>query len=197
MDTKKPLCAIPGCGKRGRITRGWCVNHYARWLRFGDPLGTAKTAIKHRQEKLSFLATAARCSSDECLIWPFAKSASGYGAIWIDGKDQAVHRIVCELAHGDCPSPKHETAHQCGHRDCVNGRHLRWATRKQNHADKLLHGTAQRGERHPMVKLKEIEVQAIRALRGKMKQRDIAAKFGITIATVVSIYGHRHWKWLQ
>jgi hypothetical protein len=33
-------CSIPGCGKTGVLTRTWCVNHYARYRRWGDPLGS-------------------------------------------------------------------------------------------------------------------------------------------------------------
>lgn len=31
-------CIIPGCGKAIRA-RGWCVSHWGRWHRYGDPLG--------------------------------------------------------------------------------------------------------------------------------------------------------------
>lgn len=30
------ICSINGCGQKG-ITRGWCVNHYQRWRRWGNP----------------------------------------------------------------------------------------------------------------------------------------------------------------
>jgi len=30
-------CSVPGCISHGRLKRGWCNTHYARWLRWGDP----------------------------------------------------------------------------------------------------------------------------------------------------------------
>lgn len=34
------LCSIPGCGKR-HLAKGWCLTHYTRWHRRGDPLSLA------------------------------------------------------------------------------------------------------------------------------------------------------------
>lgn len=31
-----PSCAVPTCSRSARV-RGWCVMHYRRWLRTGDP----------------------------------------------------------------------------------------------------------------------------------------------------------------
>lgn len=32
------MCSVDGCGDAGRTKRGWCLFHYDRWRRFGDPL---------------------------------------------------------------------------------------------------------------------------------------------------------------
>lgn len=31
------VCKFEGCGKTGRIARGWCDKHYKRWQKHGDP----------------------------------------------------------------------------------------------------------------------------------------------------------------
>lgn len=36
-------CAIEGCDSQQRLVRGWCLNHYRRWRRTGDPLGAQIT----------------------------------------------------------------------------------------------------------------------------------------------------------
>lgn len=35
-------CSVPGCRRRHRA-RGWCLIHYLRWWRYGDP-----TTLKRR-----------------------------------------------------------------------------------------------------------------------------------------------------
>ena len=32
------ICSVEGCGKAGKLTRGWCPKHYRRWQVHGDPL---------------------------------------------------------------------------------------------------------------------------------------------------------------
>lgn len=31
------MCSIEGCGRSGRLVRGWCLRHYNRWHKWGDP----------------------------------------------------------------------------------------------------------------------------------------------------------------
>jgi hypothetical protein len=119
---------------------------------------------------------------DECLIWPYAKAANGYGRIRIDGRTRVVSQVVCEMAHGDKPTNKHQAAHSCGNGmdGCVTKRHLSWKTRKENEADKLLHGTRHRGDQNRLAKISEENVAEVLSLRGKLSQQKIASMFGIS-----------------
>lgn len=63
------------------------------------------------------------------------RKSSGYGAyslkvgakkIHVD-----VHRYICELAHG-APSEGQYALHCCDNRKCVNKRHLRWGSHRDN-----------------------------------------------------------------
>jgi hypothetical protein len=83
---------------------------------------------------------------DDCLIWPFSRDAHGYGQLASDRTVRRAHRVMCEIAHGPKPAPGFVAAHTCGkgREGCVNPRHLRWASQKENMADKLLHGTSNR-----------------------------------------------------
>jgi hypothetical protein len=67
-------------------------------------------------------------------------------ANWRPRTVRRAHRVMCEIAHGPKPAPGFVAAHTCGkgREGCVNPRHLRWASQKENMADKLLHGTSNR-----------------------------------------------------
>src|ERR1039458_3356779 len=77
--------------------------------------------------------------TDQCIAWPFGESGHGYGAKVSDLGYP--HQFICRKFHGPEPTAKHEVAHGCGNRICINPKHLRWATHTENEADKLLHGT--------------------------------------------------------
>lgn len=142
---------------------------------------------------------ALRYTGNECLTWPFGKVSKGYGLVSIDGKKVVASRYVCELAHGAPPTPKHDAAHSCGKGDegCITQSHLSWKTRAENMADKLIHGSHNRGERHNMVKLTEAEAREILSLKGIETQRATAARLGITRSNVSAIHRGKSWAWLS
>lgn len=188
------LCSIPHCGKPHKA-RGFCVPHYNRLCTHGDPLGGRTT----RDELLHFIKEVAiRHSSPDCLTWPYAKDAHGYGKISVDGKMVLAHRYVCELAHGAPPTPEHEAAHSCGkgHDACIAPGHLDWKTHAENEADKLGHGTHNRGERCGSAKLTETDVREIICMKGVESQRNLANRFGVTPGTVAKIHLGMRWGWL-
>ena len=191
------LCSIEGCG-RPVDARGWCKAHWKRWRRHGDPLGGGTPY----GEPMAFLEAAAASVSDECILWPYASIPAQYGYIRIDGKAQPAHRVVCEMAHGPAPSPDHQAAHDndgqpCKSPLCVNPNHLRWATPRENNADKTNHDTLNRGERNSNAKLSEAEVGQILALRGVKSQREIAEMFDVAQSRVSLIHSGLAWRHLK
>lgn len=136
---------------------------------------------------------------DECLIWPFSRDESGYGQIARNGKPVHAHTIVCESAHGERPSAKHEVAHECGkgHEGCVSKGHLSWKTHVENEADKLVHGTINRGSRNGQAKLSETDVAEIIAARGSASQYALAKKFGVSQPMICAIHTGKRWSWLH
>jgi hypothetical protein len=190
----KSLCKIDGCGKPARNSRGWCAAHYERWRIHGSPLG----GRTERGELVRWLENIALpFSGDECLTWPFCRTPKGYGHIKVEGRKGYAHRFVCERANGVAPTPKHEAAHSCGNSSCVNPLHLRWATTSQNHADKLIHDTHRRGERHYGARLTEAGVRLIRANPDMLSQSELASAFGVSRATVSSVLRRDTWSWLD
>ena len=187
------LCNIDGCGNPAKV-RGWCGKHYARYWRHGD----ATVNLTNQGKPLPFLRAALGTVDDACLTWPFDRSAKGYGRYHEDGKRVAAHRKMCELAHGPAPTPQHSAAHSCGkgHEGCVNPRHLRWATSKENHADKFIHGTIARGERNGNASMSESTARGVKSMLGNATQREIAAIYGVTRSAVRDIKIGRSWGWI-
>ncbi|OWV83020.1 hypothetical protein ATY75_26840 [Rhizobium sp. N122] len=135
---------------------------------------------------------------DDCVPWPFGRNADGYGKLWLKDKMLYAHRYICELAHGAPPTEKHEAAHSCGRgKDgCINPNHLEWKTRVANQADRLEHGTHNRGGRSWKAQLSEEQAREILSFKGKEPQRTLAERFGVSRQTVSNIHNGHVWAWL-
>lgn len=177
-DANPPeTCTIDGC-QMPNLAKGLCSKHYSRVYRHSDA-DTLK--ILGKGEAVDWLRSHVFHGGDECLTWPFSsKNTQGYGVTSFEGRMQNASAVMCHLAHGEKPTQGHEAAHSCGngHLGCVNPRHLRWATRSENHADKHGHGTMPKGQSHPFAKLTDAQVAEIRKSTDGMTA--IAAKFGIS-----------------
>lgn len=146
-----------------------------------------------RGEALEWLLARKDHASDECLIWPFARSKTGYGSL---GRSSP-HRRMCEIAHGAPSAPGLEAAHSCGNGDggCVNPRHLRWASPSENRQDKVRHGTDARREKCSAAKLTEANVCALREeyTCGGISQRALARKYGVSQSEISRVLGGKRW----
>lgn len=190
----KPLCSVPACDKPLN-SRGWCLAHYRRWQRHGDPLA-GRTPDGEPERYYRDVVLTYR--GDECLQWPYARNSKGYPMLNIEGRDRLLARVLCEEVNGPPPTPEHEAAHSCGngHDGCLTQGHLSWKTPVENAADRITHGTETIGARHGMSKLTEDDVRQIRSLKGKMSQRAIAARFCINQAQVYRILSGKAWSFL-
>lgn len=119
----------------------------------------------------------------------------------LEGRTRSIHRVVCERSHGAPPFPAAQAAHACGNSLCVNPGHIRWASRAENAADKVIHGTHNynRGERNVSHKLTEVEVGEIKTLwlNGGMTQGEIANRYGVARTTVGDIVRGESWQYLR
>ena len=189
------ICTIQGCNKPS-FAKGWCSSHYHRWRRHGDPM---KGRTSPGERLRYYEEVVLKYEGDDCLIWPYTRCDYGYGRMKRNGKDNPVHRFLCEDVNGPPPSSSYHAAHSCGngHRGCVNKHHLSWKTPTGNNADKILHGTLLYGERHPGSKLTEKQAREIYSLRGIEMQSSVAKRYGISFRTVSNIQLGKIWSFID
>ena len=129
-------------------------------------------------------------------------SSCGYPAVRVrrDGKSHTkhVHVLVCAAFHGGKPSPKHEVAHWDGDRRNACAMNLRWATRTENFADMIRHGTRAFGESNHLEKLTDSGVREIkRRLAAGESPTAIARSVGHSRQGINSIKSGRQWAHIQ
>jgi hypothetical protein len=153
-------------------------------MKYGDPM---KGSTEVGAPKI-FIERAINYIGDECLIWPFARNKDGYGTIHYGKKTLGAHVVVCKIVNGESENKK-EVAHSCGngHLGCVSPKHLRWATRKENCDDRVIHGTDFRGEKSGRAKLSNEDVVEIRRLGNSLLQREIAEIYSVSRSNIGNI----------
>lgn len=184
-------CSVSGCANE-QAARGLCHNHYYRFRTYGSALAVPRE--KHLVQ--AFLDKALLTETDACVEWPWPRKGDRYGKMLYNGRSERVHVVVCTIKHGRKPSPKHVAAHKCGKHNCINYRHLRWATQAQNVEDAVRHGSFPRGEQRGHTKLTNDEARRILLLKGKMRQSELARRYGVTDSCIRSIWRGRTWTWL-
>lgn len=161
-------------------------------------VGKTSRAARHSNARgggqgIRFLRGLITHQGDDCVIYPLSRNLNGHGACAINGKRHLAHRLMCEMAYGPPPTPKHEAAHSCGrgHDGCVNPRHLSWKTRAENQADRYIHN--RKPQRRYTRKLSNDQIDEIRALGGKKTNTEIAVMFGVTRQNIRQILLGQIW----
>jgi len=125
-----------------------------------------------------------------------ANNGYAFVGLWSDGemRRKSVHRLVAYAFLGTAPTASHEVAHKDGRRSNNNVANVRWATRKDNHADKRLHGTSQHGERNGNGKLTAGQVKEILQHPVSTNKSALARKYGVSQVTIGRILRREIWK---
>lgn len=124
---------------------------------------------------------------------------NGYLTAGLTGDDgesrpHKVHRLVALTFLPAPATTKLDVAHKNGKRKDNRVENLYWATRKQNMADALAHGTRCRGETTGTSKLTEQQVRDIRrrASLGAVQQR-LCEEYGMSPAAISQIVNKHRW----
>lgn len=145
-----------------------------------------------RNAALAFVREIPR--TEACVLWPYSLGRNGYGQLWYEGKMANAHRVALRMYRGEPPFPKAVAAHSCGRKDCVNPRHLRWATQKDNLRDRIDHGTMHYSKRNGNNKLSEEAVVDI-FLSRDVPQQHLADKYNVSQPTISNIQNGYRWTW--
>lgn len=100
--------------------------------------------------------------------------------------------LVAEAFIGPRPAGR-EVCHNDG--DATHNHHtnLRYDTHRQNCRDRIAHGVQPRGEEVRQAKLTAHDVSAIRSMLGAVPQHVIAARFGVSQASISRIATETTW----
>lgn len=128
MSIPDAACAVENCEQPAK-QRGWCMAHYKRWWRHGDPLEgrTTPRLFDTELEAFGFYTE----PGAGCWLWTGPSRDGRYGTIRCKGVVIPAHRWAYEHFVGPIP-PGLEPDHLCRNTFCVNPDHLEIVTPREN-----------------------------------------------------------------
>lgn len=145
-----------------------------------------------------------RLPESGCWIFMGSLNESGYGIVGVgsrsDGVDRS-HRVTYRHFHGEIPNGLF-VCHHCDVPSCCNPDHLFLGTSLDNTIDcinkkrnsKPPRNDHIKGVVHVSHKLNDDAVIEIRRLAGKVPQRVLAEKFGVSRQTIGEVAAKKKWK---
>lgn len=173
------ICIVDGC-ENDQKSKKLCQKHYARSIRYGDPLGQPKKRPNHgmrdNPEYKVWKGLNDRCRNKNHKLY---HRYGGRGIV-------VCNRWVCSFVNffndiGPRPTPKHQID-RIDNDGNYEPKNCRWVTREEN------------VQNSSSAKLKINDVKKIRNLYGKYNYREIGEMFGVTKTTIIDIVKRRTWK---
>ena len=113
-----------------------------------------------------------------CIEW-LGTPEGEYGNISIHGQSLLVHIVACTIGNNYKRPKGLDASHKCGLSSCVEPTHLRFQTKAENMADKIVHGTNKNILSMEQEKQVRIEVE-----EGNVMKKTIAEKYGVSPSTI-------------
>lgn len=187
-------CSVPECTRNRRIGL-YCESHGRRHRKYGDPLASAPRKPATDPVDL-FWSKVTPGEPDECWPWGGTISSQGYGVYTIRGVQYKAHRLACSIGMGRDIDPGKMACHRCSNPPCCNPAHVYEGDGDTNAADMVAAGRSLKGRRNNKNRLTVQQVQEVRQARGRQIGREVAARYGVSVSTIQSIWHNRNWKWL-
>jgi hypothetical protein len=191
-------CNVDGC-QEAHYSVGLCKRHYAAKRRNGDPTITHKPRGTLEER---FWRKVDKRGDGECWPWTANKTADKrYGSIHDGGGKRGTnlmaHRVSYELHHGPVPEGLY-VLHSCDNPSCVNPKHLRAGSAKENTQDAIQRGRLKNppvmaGETNVKSKLTAQQVKFIRE-NPSVSTYALAQLLGVHYSTVQRIKTDTSWK---
>ena len=132
MSNRSTACAVDGCERPSMALAGpYCKPHWRRLRRTGNlsadvPIGSGPHSAPFDEQYI-------KAGPDDCWEWQGAIS-HGYGNYYAPELKRAIgaHRYAYWRATGESTDRTHHVDHICHNPICVNIKHLRRVTAKQN-----------------------------------------------------------------
>lgn len=117
----------------------------------------------------------------------------GYLCVNLSRKKHTVHGLVAGAFIGPKPEGL-QVRHANGFRDDPRLSNLSYGTSLENAEDRERHGHTVKGEAHCRAKLTPAAVLDIREQKGKIRQIDLAAKYGVSQRAISRVQRGESWK---
>jgi len=82
-----------------------------------------------------------------CWEWTRGRFRSGYGAAYVDGRQQVAHRVAYEIVKGPIPAGMY-VCHRCDNPPCINPDHLWLGSHRENMHDAIRKGRSSKPPVH-------------------------------------------------
>lgn len=131
--------------------------------------------------------------TDNCWEWKGHISPYGYGKFSVNEREHwQAHRLSYFLYKGDIPSGMF-VLHQCDNRSCVNPKHLRIGTQKENMADMHARGRFKSSPKAGKRRLTLEKVNDIRKSYPTKSIRVLAREFDVSRDVVAKVVKNKSW----